>query len=547
MRSLLLLLGLAGAASASARAERPNIVFFLTDDQDQMLGASFPTLDGVTPMPYTEKEFSGKGNTATNFFIHTPICCPSRAEMLTGRYFHNVKRDHAHANCPSTHDIKGPNCCMHVDTDLVNNQTFGKPLQAAGYTTGYFGKYLNLAPKWQDSPVGWDSYMGNNGGHYFGANFQVHGVEGYDNGQYVTSIDTYNTAFISNVTLNWIEQKVAKKQEPFFAVFGFKAAHEPFSPAPWYADHWDPAWPAHEPRPVSWNCSTASRAHHHESIATNPDIITEGAAEYITAAYKNRWRTLMSVDDAIKGTFELSDKLGITDRTYFFYSSDHGFQLGEFNILIDKRNVYDHNTRIHLLSKGPGIKAGSEFSALASQVDLVATFLDLAGLDPTTTGGDKPVDGKSLLPFLFADESLWGEAPASVQASLRKIEGKAGSLAGARDGWRDSMFIEYYYNANNSKYIPYEGVPYKTEDESNSYIAIRHVGHPTFGNTLYAEFQYDIGGEPSFDAIDFHEYYDIDADPWQMHNKYSGADPKVIDQLHAKLRQWFTCSGESCK
>jgi hypothetical protein len=75
----------------------PNLVFFLTDDQDQKLGGSFPMLNGVGPMPKTQKLLVEAGATAKNWFIHTPICCPSRSELVTGRYFHNLK-----VNCSTT-------------------------------------------------------------------------------------------------------------------------------------------------------------------------------------------------------------------------------------------------------------------------------------------------------------------------------------------------------------------------------------------------------------------------------------------------------------
>ena len=67
---------------------------FLTDDQDQMLGGSFPTeaSNGATPLPKTKKLMVDEGTMATNFFIHTPICCPSRSEVLSGKYFHNIKK-----------------------------------------------------------------------------------------------------------------------------------------------------------------------------------------------------------------------------------------------------------------------------------------------------------------------------------------------------------------------------------------------------------------------------------------------------------------------
>ena len=80
------LLPATAAAVASSARPLPNIVMFLTDDQDQMLGGSFPQHGGVGPMPKTKALLADQGATATNFFIHTPICCPSRAETFTGRY-----------------------------------------------------------------------------------------------------------------------------------------------------------------------------------------------------------------------------------------------------------------------------------------------------------------------------------------------------------------------------------------------------------------------------------------------------------------------------
>ena len=172
-------------------AKQPNIVFFLTDDQDQMLGGSFPPTapGGATPMPKTKDLFQTGGSTATNFFIHTPICCPSRAETVTGRYIayriervhthqilrlihpipfsgcrhifhitlpspralvihtitlpphsfrrylHNVHTPPAAKQCDSAysgHDDKGNACCMHVDEVLVNNVTMATFLEKKG-------------------------------------------------------------------------------------------------------------------------------------------------------------------------------------------------------------------------------------------------------------------------------------------------------------------------------------------------------------------------------------------------------------------------------
>merc|ERR1711918_178519 len=107
----------------------------------------------------------------------------------------------------------------------------------------------------------------------------------------------------------------------------------------------------------------------------------------------------MSVDDVVGEVVATVEQLGQLERTYFFYPSDHGFQLGQFNIPMDKRHVYTWDTKIHLLVRGPGIAPGSTFEAPGTQVDLAPTFLALAGLDKPPV-----MDGKSITPFLLAND-----------------------------------------------------------------------------------------------------------------------------------------------
>jgi hypothetical protein len=104
--------------------KQPNIVLFLQDDQDLALG-------GWTPMKQANKSVAAFGVTSTNWFIHTSVCCPSRAQLLSGRYFHNVREPTSSGGS------------MHVNTRKVNPVSFGHYLNRAGYTLGYFGKHMN--------------------------------------------------------------------------------------------------------------------------------------------------------------------------------------------------------------------------------------------------------------------------------------------------------------------------------------------------------------------------------------------------------------------
>ena len=128
----------------------------------------------------------------------------------------------------------------------------------------------------------------------------------------------YTTAVVGNLSIAWIKKvHAANPATPFFAYVAPKAAHEPFNPAPWYEDHWDTAWPAHEPRPISWNSSMLSRADHHGNIATEP-LMTSEAAAVVTGVFKNRWRVLMSVDDLIAEVIKTCEDLGVADNNILF-------------------------------------------------------------------------------------------------------------------------------------------------------------------------------------------------------------------------------------
>lgn len=146
-------------------------------------------------------------------------------------------------------------------------------------------------------------------------------------------------------------------------------------------------------------CSCATK-HDHKSAPVLTTVLTHRAGlslnTDVTQSFQDRWRALMSVDDLIESVVTFIEQQGLADNTYFMYSSDHGFQLGEFNLLIDKRQSYDHDIRIHLLARGPGIAAGSTFAYPGTQVDLATTWLGLAGLA-------KPVgmDGRSIAPLII--------------------------------------------------------------------------------------------------------------------------------------------------
>ena len=129
-------------------------------------------------------------------------------------------------------------------------------------------------------------------------------------------------------------------------------------------------------------------------VAAQHQLTKEDEAS-IDSVYQKRARTLFSVDDLVAETISLLGELGIDKHTYVMFTSDHGFHLGQFNLGIAKRQVYDTDVRVPFMVRGPGLKGGSSYSAPSSHVDLSPTILDMAKIPVPLT-----MDGVSLLPPL---------------------------------------------------------------------------------------------------------------------------------------------------
>ena len=113
---------------------QPNIVFILTDDQDTRLGRDdYTDIGSLEIMPKLQKHLMQGGARMSNAFVATPICCPSRTEFFSGRYFHNVGPPN------------DPGSCMHADTTQAALKTTGVfgLMKSAGYEVGVFGKTTN--------------------------------------------------------------------------------------------------------------------------------------------------------------------------------------------------------------------------------------------------------------------------------------------------------------------------------------------------------------------------------------------------------------------
>jgi arylsulfatase A-like enzyme len=181
-----------GSASAS---QPPNVLFIVTDDQ------RVETLD---VMPRTRELFDDQGTHFPNAHATTPLCCPSRSSILTGRYAHN-------------HGVKRNNQGPLLD----HSTTIERHLQEAGYKTGIFGKLLN---NWTitESPPYFDRWSIFNNAPY--TNFRVN-----EQGE-IKTISDYATSYVAQEATEFVEEAEQEDGRPWFLYVAPTAPHEPFTP-----------------------------------------------------------------------------------------------------------------------------------------------------------------------------------------------------------------------------------------------------------------------------------------------------------------------------
>jgi arylsulfatase A-like enzyme len=393
----------AAGARALAADERPNILVILTDDQRD---------DEYLPvMPNVRRLFARGGTRFANAYATTPLCCPSRGSIFSGRYAHN-------------HGILTNNTFSQV---MGFDQTTSMQchLQPAGYHTAIAGKLFNIWPLGQSPPC-WDRWAVSDEG-YVDPEFNVNGVR--------QTVPGYSTELLGNLAIDDLQAFEADDAAPWFLYVATYAPHFPYTPEAAYAD----APVRHRrPNPALTEADRTDKPREVQTWGLNPK---KGAH-----VRRVQLRTLMSVDDMVGDVFAQLDALGEEERTLAIFLSDNGLLWAEHGLYGTKRYPYLPSVDIPMFLRWPGnVAVGVVDDRLAANIDIAPTVFDAAGLSPPI---DPPMDGASLLEptrrdrllleyFRSPDNPVLGEWAGTITHRYEYIEYYA-------DDGTTITFREYY-------------------------------------------------------------------------------------------------------
>ncbi|MBF4161170.1 sulfatase family protein [Nocardioides acrostichi] len=448
---LLLLAGLGVALTLTGHAriggggeqqqtdDRPNIILFSSDDQ---------RVDEMEFLPTVQKVLGAHGLTFSNAITPHPLCCPARAEILTGQLAQN---NHVWTNFQP----KGgyPN--------LDKYSTIGTDMSGAGYNTAFLGKPLNGYNNDDGHDPGWTIF-----------NASTHGFSNYyDFTQFeqdhVEHVKGYYTDYVADKTVEYLHD-LHESDKPFFmwvshfaphAKAGGPGCHDsacrhgppPMSPSYRLQAKGTGEKPNQERADQLARDIINSPAWHERNVSDKPHIIRRQpfhSPRKVVRQREGRAAALASLDDAFSRMIDQLEADDELDNTYIVFITDNGYQLGEHN-WFGKILPYEENVRTPMLVRGPGIAPNTTTPQIVSIVDLAATFLDIAHAQPTD---GRVLDGRSMLPIWHGDrEANLHPGGLLVQGGPFKPEnGTTGWLfRGVRTGrysyakWYDG-FVELY-------------------------------------------------------------------------------------------------------
>lgn len=347
------------AVNSSLAADRPNVIIFYTDDMGSGDVACYGASDIRTP---NIDSLAASGIRFTSYYAPAPICSPSRAATLTGRYPERAGMSST-KNIPSAMDAPGM---------PGKEVTIAELAQKQGYATAAFGKWhLGSTYDCQPNSQGFDLFVGHHAScvdslshWYYASEPYYHDL--YRNREEIFEDGVHMTDLITRETLSFID---AHREKPFLVYAAYNTPHYPMVAHGKYMRMY-----AHLPRP-----------------------------RQLVAAL------VAGIDDSIGQITRSLKERGLAENTLIFFASDNGApdasprgEGGGSNAPYReyKRSLFEGGIRVPGMVAWPRtVPAGVVCDAPVIGMDIFATIAQAIGAEPPK---DRKIDGRSWLP-LFKD------------------------------------------------------------------------------------------------------------------------------------------------
>jgi len=376
-------------------SDSPNILWICTDQQRFDTIRALGNLNAQTTRL---DKLIEEGTTFNQAYCQSPVCAPSRASFLTGRY-------------PRTTRCRQNGQSIPADEVLIS-----KIFSDAGYRCGLAGK-LHLAscsdgkvekrtddgydpfhwshhpqPDWEENE--YTQWLTEKGQDWFG-------LQGEKINPYVhhgPPAEYSQTAWCAEKTIEFIKNE---KGRPWFFSFNCFDPHHPFDPPKEYLEKFNfDDMPLPSMHPNEADAKTTFQKLDRIWAHNNPgefqvEAMTDQDKRTVYAAYM---AMVSLIDDQVGRILDALEETGQADNTLVVFMSDHGEMLGDHGIYFKGPHFYDCQMRVPLIMRWPngGVLKSRQVDGFVELVDLMPTFLEAAGLKVPSA-----VQGKSLLPLLL--------------------------------------------------------------------------------------------------------------------------------------------------
>ena len=370
------------AARATDKVSPPNVILILTDDQ----GYGDLSLHGNDKLatPVMDR-LAGQSTRFDRFFV-SPLCTPTRACLMTGRYY---------LRTGAVSVTRG------LETLRPQEVTIAEVLKSAGYATGCFGKW-HLGEHFPSHPngQGFDEFFGMPTGHW--DNYFDPVLE--HNGQPVQTRG-YITDVLTDAAIEFIEEH---REEPFFCYVPYNAPHTPLQISDTYFDKYKAL----------------------------------GLDDRVAAIYG----MVQNIDENLGRLLQRVDELSLARRTIVFFLSDNGPegpQGSRYNAGMRgmKGQVHEGGVRVPLFVRWPGkIAAGRVLAPIAAHIDLLPTIAEMCGVVVPET---LALDGRSLAPLLLGQQAASPRTKSGTRGPQDRLQNQLRTDADEKkaDCWPERMIF----------------------------------------------------------------------------------------------------------